>query len=315
MAFSKVVNVNAYLSYASDVKRYWWPSVHEQFSNWNAQQTLEMMDRHNIAFNIFSQSDTKPFNDAALSREINEQYAQLISEYPKRFGGFAALPLKSIDLTLHEIEYALDTLRLSGICLPSNFSGIYMGDPRYAEIWQEIDRRNATVFIRPSYPAVGSIGEVNLEHEIIESMFEITRVVTSLVYSGTKRRHPAANVIVANGGGAIPFLAWRLGYFATIFGVGEGELEDYDAILKDIKSFYIELTAAATQHSLPTILKLIEPSHLMMGFDFPVNDGCAVDEAQTFISKYSELSEIEKNMIFSGTASKIIPGLNQISKI
>ena len=310
---SKIVNVNSRLSFKSDGKGHWLPTDRGKFSEWSAHKNLEMMDLNNVSFNIFSQADTDSLDDPVIARGINEQYTRLINDYPSRFGGFATLPLKSISASLNEIQYALDTLHLNGVCLPSNAGGIYLGDPYYAEIWQELDRRGATVFIRPACPASINISEVRPHHEIFEFMFDITRVVTSLVYSGTKRRHPGIKVIVANGGGALPFLAWRLSYFASIFGVGEGKIESHDAILKDIQSFYFELTAAATSNSLPTILQLIKPGQLMMGFDFPETDLSSIGEAQKFIREYSDLNDSQKQMIYSGTAEKIIPriGISQ----
>lgn len=309
MALSKIVNVNSYLSFKSDGKGHWRPTVRGESSEWGIHKKLEMMDIHNIGFNIFSHADTDCLNDPVLARGINEQYARLIDNFPSRFGGFAVLPLNNISAALNEIKYALDKLHLNGVCLPSNFGGIYLGDPIFAEIWQELDRRGAIVLIRPACPASIDISEMRPDHEIFEFMFDITRVVTSLVYSGTKRRHPDVKVIVANGGGAVPFLAWRLSYFASIFGVGEGRIESHEVILKDIQSFYFELTAAANSNSLPTILQLIEPGQLLMGFDFPEADLSSIREAQKFICEYSELNDIQKQMIYSGTAEKIIPRL------
>jgi hypothetical protein len=92
--------------------------------------------------------------------------------------------------------------------------------------------------------------------------------------------------------------------------VGEGKIESHDAILKDIQSFYFELTAAATSNSLPTILQLIKPGQLMMGFDFPETGLSSIGEAQKFIREYSDLNDSQKQMIYSGTAEKIIPRID-----
>jgi predicted TIM-barrel fold metal-dependent hydrolase len=45
-----------------------------------------------------------------LARRCNESSAELVREYPQRFGALALLLLPDVDAALDEIEYALDTL-------------------------------------------------------------------------------------------------------------------------------------------------------------------------------------------------------------
>lgn len=61
-----------------------------------------------------------------LVRQCNEESASLVASEPTRFGVFAGLPLPDVESTLKEIEYAMDTLQLDGICHFSNYDGIYL---------------------------------------------------------------------------------------------------------------------------------------------------------------------------------------------
>ena len=45
--------------------------------------------------------------------------------------------------------YALDTLKLDGICLLSHVGANHLGHPDEDELYAELDRRNAVVFIHP----------------------------------------------------------------------------------------------------------------------------------------------------------------------
>ena len=80
---------------------------------------------------------------------MNELGAKLIQERPDRFGSFAALPLPDVDGALLELEYALDALKLDGVVLFSNARGIYLGDKRFKPLFDELERRNAVVFVHP----------------------------------------------------------------------------------------------------------------------------------------------------------------------
>jgi predicted TIM-barrel fold metal-dependent hydrolase len=90
---------------------------------------------------------------ATLARECNAYTASLKKEYPDKFGFYAHLPLPDIEASLKEIEttYAEGA---DGIILLSNSAGIYPTDPRFARIWQELDKRKAVVFFHPAQPCV-----------------------------------------------------------------------------------------------------------------------------------------------------------------
>src|SRR5262245_25229068 len=89
---------------------------------WTVGQSLEDMDKGGVATAILSVSEPSVFfgnYDLArqLARETNEFAAKLIGDYPGRFGMFATVPLPDTEGALREMEYALDTLKMDGVCL------------------------------------------------------------------------------------------------------------------------------------------------------------------------------------------------------
>jgi len=153
---------------------------------WNVQNTLELMDRYAIATAITSISEPGIyFGDRLFARDLarrcNEFSAQLIRRYPQKFGAFAILPLPDIDAALRELEYALDTLQLDGVVLLSSIDGTYLGDPLFDELFAELDRRKATVFLHPAVPAINATLKLDLPPFLVEFVFDSTRAVTNLV--------------------------------------------------------------------------------------------------------------------------------------
>src|SRR5262249_3133545 len=95
---------------------------------WTVTQSIEDMDKGGVATSILSISEPSVFFgnfDAArkLARETNEFGAKLIADHPGRFGMFATVPLPDVEGTLREIEYALDTLKMDGICMMTDYQG------------------------------------------------------------------------------------------------------------------------------------------------------------------------------------------------
>src|SRR5205823_10030863 len=93
------------------------------------------------------------FGDAAaaraLARECNDYFAKVVADHPGRFGMFATLPLPDVDGTLKEIAYAFDTLKADGICFMSSYEGKYLGDPMFAPVMDEHNRRSPVTYTHP----------------------------------------------------------------------------------------------------------------------------------------------------------------------
>ncbi len=128
---------------------------------WDVQSTLELMDRHGIATAITSILEPGIyFGDREFTRDLarrcNDYSARLSHEYPHRFGAFAILPLPDLDAALRELEYALDTLKLDGIVLLSSIEGRYPGDPAFDELFTELNRHKAIVFLHLTVPAINT---------------------------------------------------------------------------------------------------------------------------------------------------------------
>ena len=104
-------------------------------------------------------------------------------------GAFAVLPLFDADKALEELRFALDELAMDGVCLLTNADGVYLGDERFAPLLAELDRRRTTAFVHPDTPAFNKAIDLPISSSVLEFMFDTTRAITSLVYSGTR---PAA---------------------------------------------------------------------------------------------------------------------------
>src|SRR6478672_5130499 len=91
----------------------------------DVSKRIEDMDRVGIDVEVVSLSTPNVFfTDAAHQPEVakmmNDSYAELIARHPKRFKGFASIPMDAPDAALDELHRAIDTLKLNGVVLLSN---------------------------------------------------------------------------------------------------------------------------------------------------------------------------------------------------
>jgi predicted TIM-barrel fold metal-dependent hydrolase len=113
--------------------------------DWSLQAQLDLMDETGIAAVVNSiASPGAYFGDVdvavRVSRECNEGLAQMVADHPHRFGGFALLPLPAVQQAAHEAVFALDTLKLEGVCLLSHAGDRHLGHPDENELYAELDR-------------------------------------------------------------------------------------------------------------------------------------------------------------------------------
>jgi predicted TIM-barrel fold metal-dependent hydrolase len=182
--------------------------------NWTPAKSLEDMDKGAVATAMLSIS--KPsvnFGDdvaaRALARETNEYGARLIADHPGRFGMYATVPLPDVEGSLREIAYALDTLKLDGICMMTDYRGKFLGDPSFWPVMEELNRRGAIVYTHPFRNDCCRNLVPDVFEPIIELGTDTTRTIASLMFSGTAAKFPDIKFIFSHAGGTAPYLMQR----------------------------------------------------------------------------------------------------------
>jgi len=160
------------------------------WADWSLAAQLELMDETGIAVAVNSiASPGCYFGDVGLAvqvaRECNEGLAKIVQDHPRRFGGFALLPLPAVHEAIGEAVYALDTLKLDGICLLTHAGDRHLGHPDEDELYSELDRRKAVVFIHPLRNQAKNVPAYGYPAGMTELVLDTTRAVVNLLWNGT----------------------------------------------------------------------------------------------------------------------------------
>ena len=274
---------------------------------WSADAALAMMDRLNVATGMLSVSSPGVhFGDDAkarqLARSVNEFAARTMGEHRGRFGGFASLPLPDVDGALEEVAYALDTLKLDGVVMLTNFNGVYLGDRRLDPVFEELNRRGAVVFIHPTSPICWQQSALGYPRPMIEFTFDSTRAVVNLIFSGTTTRCPKVRFIVPHAGGTLPFLARRIGMFGRGL-AGSISTEEH------LRKLYYDLAGSPGSNAIAPLLEMTERSHILYGSDYVHTPEAVVSAHLAELLSSKLLSAEDFRAIARGNALALFPRL------
>ena len=247
---------------------------------WSPALSLEDMDKSGIATSILSIAQPGIWygnnveESRNLARQLNEYGAKIGKDHPGRFGLFAVIAPPDVDGSLREIEYAFDTLKADGIGLLTSYQDKYLGDPSFAPVYEELNRRKAVIYVHPTTPDCCRGLVPGIPPGSIEYATDSTRTIAHLVFSGTAMKFPDIRWIFSHSGGTLPFLSGRFVRLAE-----ERKLANLpNGPLPEFRKFHYELAQGNTPGQIAALLKMVPISQVMYGTDFPFRDGAEVNK-------------------------------------
>jgi len=276
---------------------------------WTPALHIETMDKNGIATSMLSpmtrvvQDSLSDKSDRArkLARQNNDYSQQLVRDYPGRFGHFAAIPLPDTDGSLREIEYAFDTLKADGIGLWTSYADKWPGDPVFAPVYEELNRRKAVIFIHSAPPICCRALQPGVIDSVVEYDFDIARAVVSYLKSDSFRRYPNIRFIFPHSGGTLPVLANRV---SETLPEKRSEKETAE-MMEEVKQLYFDVAHATYPAPLSALTKVVPTSQILFGTDYPiVPPPVSAGPLDHFGFPASELQAINR-----GNAERLFPRL------
>jgi aminocarboxymuconate-semialdehyde decarboxylase len=267
---------------------------------------IEDMDRVGIDVEVVSLSTPNVFfADAAHQPEVakmmNDSYADLIARHPKRFKGFASIPMDAPDAALAELHRALDTLKLNGVILLSNIGGRPLTSPEYRLFFEEANRMKVCIFLHPMIPAHSDQFREYVLGPIIGFPFDTSLAVARMCYDGMFEELPDIRWIIGHLGGAIPYLMERMDNGFRDFADCRMKIDKLPSVY--LKRLYYD-TVSFSPYTLKMVRDMVGADHMVMGSDYPHLLG-SIDRAVSSIETL-DIQQEEISKIFSGTARSIL---------
>jgi predicted TIM-barrel fold metal-dependent hydrolase len=189
------------------------------------EKRFKSMDDAGISTQVLSNSGAGPDlvpgpDGVALAREVNDYLAGIIAKHPKRFAGFAALPMASPDACGDELRRAVKELKLVGAMIHGTSDGRFLDHPRYDSLLAAAVELDVPIYIHPSLP-VAPVFEAYYSglpegaDRVISTAgwgwhSEVAIHVLRMVLAGTFDKHPKLKMIIGHMGEMLPVMLARL---------------------------------------------------------------------------------------------------------
>jgi aminocarboxymuconate-semialdehyde decarboxylase len=156
--------------------------------------------------------------------------------------------------------------RLSGVEIPAAPGGDYLGHERFRDFWAAAQESGALVFVHPSTRGFGLPAlEEHYLWNTVGNPVETTVTAAHMIGAGVLDDFPDLNVLLAHGGGALPWLRGRLAHEQEIHGPGRD-------VVEAIRRFHVD-TVVHDVEVLRGLVELLGAEHVLLGSDYPFDMG------------------------------------------
>ncbi len=236
-------------------------------------KSIEDMDRGGVQTSFLSVTTPGIWFGVASetldwARELNDYGAQMVADYPGRFGLFAVLPFPHTNACLEEIDYAFDTLNADGVGLLTSYNNRWLGDPAFAPVFWELNRRRAIVYVHAQVPDCCQSLMPGIPDTTVEYNTDTARTIISLITSGRVLENPDITFIFSHGGGTILALTGRFlrGEASAASLASEA---DPNSRLGQMRRFFYDTAASANPIQMNALKQLVSASQIVFGTDVP----------------------------------------------
>lgn len=204
---------------------------------------------------------TLPGDEAARwCRFVNEAHLEAI-QGQKRFVPLAMVPLQNGDLAARELEAAY-AMGYGGFTIGTFAPGVDLDHPELEPLWLSAESLRMPAFLHPLYlygePRLARYDLPNAIGRLNDSAIAVSR----LLYGGVLTAHSELRILVAHGGGGVPY---ALGRLARNFAVHPDELAEPRAGFQRLYFDSVVYDTAALRY----LVEVAGADHVLLGSDYP----------------------------------------------
>jgi len=206
-----------------------------------------------------------PADLGALVAEVyNDALREVLATHRAQFRPLATLPLADPVAAARELERRMDE-GFAGAIVGPGVGEALIGDEVFWPVWEVADARRAVLFLHPLLHADPRAARLMLPN-LVGVPWETTLAASHLVLSGLIDRYPGARVLLAHGGGFLPYQIGRIEQGYDVWPQVKARLQDRPtAYLR--RMFYDNVLWSDA--ALRCLIDVVGADRVLGGSDFP----------------------------------------------
>jgi aminocarboxymuconate-semialdehyde decarboxylase len=267
------------------------------------ERKIRDMEEKKVALSLLSSA---PFSfyygiEGDLAVEVaqfqNDRLAEMAGKHPDSFAAMATLPLQVPQAALKELDRAIHKLGLRGIEIGSHVGERELGDPAFWPVYEVLERTGLPMFIHPHHVAGMDRLQNFYLNNLIGNPLDTTIAAVNLIFSGVFEKYPGLKVVLAHGGGQLPYIFGRIEHG---YGVRPEPKEKVRRPPRAfLKNFYFD-TITHHPDALRYLIAFAGSDHVLLGSDYPYDMGDP-DPVRT-VSELSGIEERDRRKIMRDNA-------------
>ncbi len=232
------------------------------------------------------------------ARLVNDGIAEMVSARPERLRGMATVPMQHPDAAVAELERAVAEHGFKAVEIGTSIEGAQLVEERFRPFLRRAAELNVLLFAHPYY--VGAKGGLERYYltNLIGNPLDTAIMASNLMLSGVIEELPDLRILLAHGGGFLPYQIDRLAHGHKVRHETSASTQTNPREL--LRRFYFD-SLIFDKHALRYLIDLVGSDRVVLGTDSPFD---MADETPQDSLVY--LNGEEHHDIACGTAMRLL---------
>lgn len=274
---------------------------------------LRVMDEAGIDVQVLSAlgwtvQALEPERSVALSGELNDRLAGIVSRHPDRFRAFASLPMTDPTAAVGELTRSVEELGFVGAMIHGQTRGVFLDHPSMRPILAEAQRLDVPIYLHPAPPpqTVVDTYYFDLDPAVGACLStsgwgwhsEVALHVLRMVVNGVFEELPGLKIVVGHMGEGLPFHLDRIEDMLTPTVTGH-ELTVAETLRRNL---YLTTAGYNFDAPLRCALDVFGVDRVLFSVDHPFGDS---KRAADYL-RSAPVSEDDREKIAHGNAETLL---------
>src|SRR5699024_9345055 len=250
------------------VDQKWGFELKEAFTN--ADLYLEEQNKAGISHSLVSPIPQLFLYDfpvkvtSELASEYNRGLADWVHTENKRLSALATVPLNDPEKAAEELKHSL-SVGLKGAIIAPMCADKMITDEFFTPFWEEANKLGAIIFLHPLLNNDPRIKKRKMPN-LIGVPWETTVCATDIVLSGMLDNYPNVKILLAHGGGFLPFQIGRMNKGYEMWGAVSENIQRPP--LEYLNKFWFD-SVLLHEDTLDYLARLVDKDKIVPGSDYP----------------------------------------------